>query len=349
MFNKHPKGLIPAALSNMGERFGYYIMNAVLVLFLCSKFGISEEKSTLIYSFFYAGIYLLSLVGGLIADRKQNYKGTIMAGLVVMAVGYIALSIPITANAGNTSWLLTLTCIALFFIAFGNGLFKGNLQAIVGQMYDDLEAEAAKKGEKELIEAKSKRDSGFQIFYVFINIGGLIAPFIAPLLRSWWLSAHNMVYNAGLPALCHEYIAKGADGMSAEAMGNLNQLMSQCVGETSDMAASCAQYLQVFNEGIHYSFVASVAAMLISLIIFFVTKSQFPNPGKRKLQLLLRIQLKKRQLWLRKSNSVCMLCLQCLAWLFSSGSHSIRTVLHFHSLRETSLIHLQLLRKYGRQ
>lgn len=88
MFNKHPKGLIPAALSNMGERFGYYIMNAVLVLFLCSKFGISEEKSTLIYSFFYAGIYLLSLVGGLIADRKQNYKGTIMAGLVVMAVGY---------------------------------------------------------------------------------------------------------------------------------------------------------------------------------------------------------------------------------------------------------------------
>ena len=148
--------------------------------------------------------------------------------------------------------MLTLTCIALFFIAFGNGLFKGNLQAIVGQMYDDLEAEAAKKGEKELIEAKSKRDSGFQIFYVFINIGGLIAPFIAPLLRSWWLSAHNMVYNASLPALCHDYIAKGADGMSAEAMGNLNQLMSQCVGETSDMAASCAQYLQVFNEGIHY-------------------------------------------------------------------------------------------------
>lgn len=349
MFNKHPKGLIPAALSNMGERFGYYIMNAVLVLFLCSKFGISEEKSTLIYSFFYAGIYLLSLVGGLIADRKQNYKGTIMAGLVVMAVGYIALSIPITANAGNTSWLLTLTCIALFFIAFGNGLFKGNLQAIVGQMYDDLEAEAAKKGEKELIEAKSKRDSGFQIFYVFINIGGLIAPFIAPLLRSWWLSAHNMVYNASLPALCHDYIAKGADGMSAEAMGNLNQLMSQCVGETSDMAASCAQYLQVFNEGIHYSFVASVAAMLISLIIFFVTKSQFPNPGKRKQQLLLLIQLKKRQPWLRKSNSVFTPCLQCLAWLFSSGSHSIRTVLHFHSLRETSLIHLQLLRKYGRQ
>lgn len=54
MFNKHPKGLIPAALSNMGERFGYYIMNAVLVLFLCSKFGISEEKS--IHSFMQVSI-----------------------------------------------------------------------------------------------------------------------------------------------------------------------------------------------------------------------------------------------------------------------------------------------------
>lgn len=280
MFKDHPKGLIPAALSNMGERFGYYIMNAVLVLFLCSKFGISEEKSTLIYSFFYAGIYLLSLIGGLIADRKQNYKGTIMTGLVIMAAGYVALSIPVTANADNTGWLLTLTCIALFFIAFGNGLFKGNLQAIVGQMYDDLEAEAAKKGEKELAIAKSKRDSGFQIFYVFINIGGLIAPFIAPFLRSWWLSTHDMVYNAGLPALCHEYINNAA-GMSAEAMNNLNVLMSQCAGNFTDMKEACAQYLQIFNEGIHYSFLASVAAMVISLIIFFSTKRQFPNPGKK--------------------------------------------------------------------
>ena len=70
MFNKHPKGLIPAALSNMGERFGYYIMNAVLVLFLCSKFGISEEKVQLIYSFFYAGIYLLRSLWG--ADSRQK-------------------------------------------------------------------------------------------------------------------------------------------------------------------------------------------------------------------------------------------------------------------------------------
>jgi len=145
MFNGHPKGLIPAALSNMGERFGYYIMNAVLLLFLCSKFGLDEGVAGVIYAVFYAAIYVLSLVGGIIADRTQNYKGTIQWGLVVMAVGYALLAIPIVATSGNTSWLLAFTCVALALIAIGNGLFKGNLQAIVGQMYDNLEAEKPRK------------------------------------------------------------------------------------------------------------------------------------------------------------------------------------------------------------
>lgn len=281
MFKDHPKGLVAAALSNMGERFGYYIMNAVLTLFLCSKFGLSDEKGTLIYSFFYAGIYVLSLVGGWIADKKQNYKGTIMAGLVVMAIGYAVLSIPILSTAGNIGWLLPLTCFALFLIAFGNGLFKGNLQAIVGQMYDDFEAEAAKKGEAALKAAKAKRDSGFQIFYVFINIGGLIAPFIAPLLRSWWLKAHDLIYNADLPALCHQYLNEGAN-MAAEKMQNLGELVNKVGGDLSEgMGAFCTQYLDIFNTGIHFSFIASVVAMLISLAIFISTKRKFPNPGKK--------------------------------------------------------------------
>ncbi|MBE6247573.1 MAG: peptide MFS transporter [Bacteroidales bacterium] len=280
MFKNHPKGLLAAALSNMGERFGYYIMNAVLVLFLCSKFGLSEGVSGTIYSFFYAGIYILALVGGLIADRTQNYKGTIKTGLVIMATGYIILSIPILATAGNTTWLLSLTCLALFLIAFGNGLFKGNLQAIVGQMYDDFEAEAAKKGPEALKEAKDKRDAGFQIFYVFINVGGLIAPFVAPVLRQWWLGTNGMVYNAQLPALCHEYI-NAASAMAPEALANLQQLMTAAGGQIADMAVACQKYLQIFNEGIHYSFIASVAAMLISLVIFFISQKQFPTPAKK--------------------------------------------------------------------
>ena len=267
MFKSHPKGLLPAALANMGERFGYYIMNAVLVLFLCSKFGLSDETSGFIYSVFYCGIYVLSLVGGLIADRTQNYKGTITTGLITMAAGYVLLSIPILSTAENITWLLTLTCSALFLIAFGNGLFKGNLQAIVGQMYDNPQYE-------------KQRDSGFQIFYVFINVGGLVAPFIAPLLREWWLNTNGLAYNAELPALCHQYLAQGAEMAN---MANLTALVEQVNlgGAASDLSAFCSQYLDVFNTGIHYSFIASVVAMLISLCVFIVFNKLFPTPGKK--------------------------------------------------------------------
>ncbi len=281
MFKGHPKGLISAALANMGERFGYYIMNAVLVLFLCSKFGLSDETSSIIYSVFYCGIYVLSLVGGIIADKTQNYKGTIMWGLVVMSLGYVILSVPVLSTASNMVWLLPLTCVALFLIAFGNGLFKGNLQAIVGQMYDNLEEEAAQKGEEELRLAKSRRDSGFQIFYVFINIGGLIAPFVAPLLRGWWLKVHHLVYNADLPALCHQYIKEGA-AMASENLSNLNELVAKVTTTVpTDLGAFCVNYLDVFNTGIHYSFIASVVAMLISLVIFAACRKSFPTPGKK--------------------------------------------------------------------
>ncbi|MCI6619244.1 MAG: peptide MFS transporter [Prevotella sp.] len=279
MFKNHPKGLIPAALSNMGERFGYYIMNAVLLLFLCSKFGLSDETSGIIYSVFYALIYVLSLVGGIIADRTQNYKGTIMAGLVVMASGYVLLSFPIMATSGNIGWLLPFTCGALLLIAFGNGLFKGNLQAIVGQMYDNLEAEAAQKGPEALKAVQGKRDSGFQIFYVFINIGGLVAPFIAPYLRQWWLGTKGLLYNAELPALCHKFI--GGSAMTGEESANLTKLMTDVGGNVSDMAAACTNYLEAFNTGVHYSFIASVVAMLISLAIFMLYKQQFPTPAKK--------------------------------------------------------------------
>ena len=272
MFKNQPAGLSPAALSNMGERFGYYIMNAVLVLFLCSKFGLAEETSTLIYSFFYAGIYVLSLVGGVIADRTSNYKGTIISGLVIMTLGYVVLAFPILATDENTTWLLTMTCAALFLIAFGNGLFKGNLQAIVGQLYDNP-------------RYSSQRDSGFQIFYVFINVGGLIAPFVAPMLRSWWLGVHNLSYNAALPDLCHQYLSV-TDNEGMENINNLYALATQAghslSAETAreEISAFCTQYLDVFNTGIHYSFIASVAAMLISLAIFLFTKKQLPTPKK---------------------------------------------------------------------
>lgn len=285
---EHPKGLIAAALSNMGERFGYYIMNAVLALFLASKFGLSDGTAAIIYSVFYFGIYVLSLVGGIIADRTQNYNRTIQWGLLLMAFGYVALALPlfskntsgIIMDSGST-WtaILIFTCFALLCIAFGNGLFKGNLQALVGKMYDDFEAEAAKKGPEALAVAKDKRDSGFQIFYVFINIGGVIAPFIAPLLRNWWLNAHNFIYNSEMPALCHQYLANGE--MTAKFTETMSNSLMAGAAAPTDYVAFSSQYIDVFNTGVHYSFFASVAAMLISLTVFFLTKKKFPQPLKK--------------------------------------------------------------------
>lgn len=296
MFSKHPKGLIPAALANMGERFGYYIMNAVLLLFLVSKFGLSDATAGIIYSVFYFGIYVLSLVGGIIADRTQNYNKTIQWGLIIMALGYVMLSIPVFSNVHYSSewWgLIVFTCFALVLIAFGNGLFKGNLQAIVGKMYDELEAEAAKEGEEALAIAKNKRDSGFQIFYVFINIGGLIAPFVAPLLRQWWLTKHHLVYNSEMASLCHDYLK---DGVLTE---KFTETMQQAIADgyplADNLTSFCHDYITVFNQGIHYSFIASVAAMLISLIIFLCTKRIFPQPEKKQKAEVLTYTAEERQ------------------------------------------------------
>ena len=285
---EHPKGLIAAALSNMGERFGYYIMNAILLLFIVSKFGLPDATAGIIYSVFYFGIYVLSLVGGIIADRTQNYHRTIQFGLIIMALGYVGMAIPLFSQDannlivdGNGKWLgiLIFTCFALLCIAFGNGLFKGNLQALVGQMYDNFEAEAAKKGPAALAEAKDKRDSGFQIFYVFINIGGVIAPFVAPMLREWWLKAHNFIYNADMSALCHQYLADG------QVTQKFTETMANSVLPTANYGTNltqfCSDYILTFNQGVHFSFFVSVAAMLISLVIFFTQKNKFPQPAKK--------------------------------------------------------------------
>lgn len=267
---KQPKGLIAAALANMGERFGFYIMMAILTLFISAKFGLDEKTAGYIYSGFYASIYLLALVGGIIADKTKNYKGTIMWGLIVMAIGYLIIAIPTPTPVPNKVMYLTLTCLGLLVIAFGNGLFKGNLQALVGQMYDNK-------------EFGDKRESGFQIFYMFINIGGFFAPFIAIGVRNWWLKVHNFDYNAKLPELCHEYLDKGA-GMSESNMDKLVGFANEAQldgAPVTDMGAFCNDYLEVFNRGFQYAFMAAIFMMLVSLVIYMTNRKRFPDPAQK--------------------------------------------------------------------
>lgn len=258
MLKGHPKGLLPAALSNMGERFGFYTMMAILILFLMSKFNISGTEAGKLYSIFYASIYVLALVGGLIADKLRNYKGTIIVGLLTMTLGYFLLATP----ALITTKYIALG--ALMVIAFGNGLFKGNLQAVVGQMYDND-------------TYRDKRDSGFQIFYMFINVGAMFSPLMATWVRNAFVKMQGYSYNAELPGLCHQYL----DGkMSQDVVdGRFVELATSVSGSVpANLADFSTKYLDAFNTGFHYAFLTAVGAMIISLFIFLFTKKMLPNP-----------------------------------------------------------------------
>ncbi|MCL2245838.1 MAG: peptide MFS transporter [Lentimicrobiaceae bacterium] len=269
MFKNQPKGLLGAALANMGERFGFYIMMAVLTLFIAAKFGLSETQTGFVYSIFYASIYALALVGGIIADRTHKYKATIMTGLICMAIGYFIIAIP-TPTPITHYFYLAITFFGLLVIAFGNGLFKGNLQAIVGQMYDNP-------------QYAPKRDSGFQIFYMFINIGGFFAPFVAVGMRNWWLTHNHFDYNAGLPALCHEYIKQGTT-MNPTELAKLQQYADSAVlnGTGANLDTFCASYLDVFSRGFQYAFMAAIVMMIVSFIIFIYNKNKLPDPAAKK-------------------------------------------------------------------
>ena len=264
MFKNHPKGLLSAALANMGERFGFYTMMAILVLFLQAKFGLSGPNAGIIYSIFYFSIYILAFVGGLIADKTKNFKGTILIGLIMMAVGYFLIAIPTSTPVPENSFnlLLGMTCCGLFVIAFGNGLFKGNLQALVGQMYDN-----EKYGKL--------RDSGFSIFYMFINVGAIFAPLAAVGVRNWWVTSHGFEYNSAMPELCHSHLN---NSISAEGLTKLQEFAAGSNFASSDITAFANQYLNVFATGFHYAFAVAIAAMMISLIIYIVNKKKFPNP-----------------------------------------------------------------------
>ncbi len=267
MFKNHPKGLLAAALANMGERFGFYTMMAILSLFLLAKFDIGEKNAALIYSIFYFSIYVLAFVGGIIADKTKNFKGTILTGIVLMALGYVFLAIPSPTPVPDNQFVfqLALTCTGLFVIAFGNGLFKGNLQALVGQMYDNE-------------KYSSMRDSGFSLFYMFINVGGIFAPLLAVGVRNWWVQAHGYGFNESLSTLCHGFL-KGKLG-DAQIVAFKEQVAQ--VGYTgTDFTAFANDYLNIFNEGFHYAFATAIGAMIISLVIYIINKKNFPDPSSK--------------------------------------------------------------------
>jgi len=167
MFEGQPKGLFALALANTGERFGYYTMLAVFALFLRANYGLSAGMAGTIYSSFLMLVYFFPLIGGMLAD-KFGFGKMVTTGIVIMFAGYLLLSVPL----GGDMVALVVMLAALLLIGFGTGLFKGNLQVMVGDLYNDP-------------QYADKRDSGFSIFYMAINIGALFAPTAAIKIKEY--------------------------------------------------------------------------------------------------------------------------------------------------------------------
>ena len=172
MFKNQPKGLFALALANTGERFGYYTMLAVFALFLRANFGLSAGAAGAIYSTFLAFVYFLPLIGGIIAD-KIGYGKCVTIGIIIMFLGYVLLAVPMGGiESGSTAVAMTAMIAALVLISFGTGLFKGNLQVMVGNLYDDP-------------QYAERRDAAFSLFYMAINVGAMFAPTAAVKIMAW--------------------------------------------------------------------------------------------------------------------------------------------------------------------
>ena len=162
---KHPKALYVLFLTEMWERFAYYLMVGILLLYLIDDKtggkGMTEKMGADVVGTFIALVYLTPFIGGLLADRYLGYIKSIFLGGSLMALGYFGLSIP-----GNTALY-----VSLGLIIVGNGFFKPNISTVLGNIYnrEDL---------------KPLKDNAYNIFYMGINIGALVCNFVAAYLRN---------------------------------------------------------------------------------------------------------------------------------------------------------------------
>lgn len=248
MFKGHPRGLFIAFFANMGERFGFYTMISIFVLFLQAKYGLDAAASSLVYGVFLFGVYFFPLFGGIMADRVLGYGKTISLGLVVMFLGYLLLAWP---SARETNFGLVI--VALATIAVGTGLFKGNLQALVGNLYDDPRYGAL-------------RDRAFNIFYMGINIGAMFAPTASEKVSNAILAASNFTYDARIPALANDFLG----GRLTDAAEYLSIARLQDPAVTlATLGQFSESYINALSRSYHYGFGVACVSLIMSMLIFW--------------------------------------------------------------------------------
>ena len=153
LHHNQPKGLFLLFFVEMWERFSYYGMRALLVLYMVDYLAFSTEKSGQVYGWYTGMVYLTPLIGGYIADRYLGQRKCIVIGAVLMALGHFAMAFP----------MLPFFFGAMILLILGNGFFKPNISTVVGKLYE---------------ENDPRRDGGFTIFYMGINLGALFSPLV---------------------------------------------------------------------------------------------------------------------------------------------------------------------------
>ena len=163
MWKSHPKALPYLFLSEMWERFGYYLMIGIFTLYLKdveTGFAMSEKESADLYGTFIALVFLTPFIGGLVADRYLGYRNSIVIGGLMMGTGYLMMGIH----------SLPMLYTAMTFVIVGNGFFKPNISTLLGSFYNEE-------------QYKDKKDEGYSIFYMGINIGAFICNFFGAALK----------------------------------------------------------------------------------------------------------------------------------------------------------------------
>ena len=257
MFKGQPKGLYALALANTGERFGYYTMLAIFVLFIQAKFGYSVAVATQIYSIFLAAVYFMPLFGGILAD-KIGFGKCVTIGIGVMFAGYLCLAIPTGADMVGKVMMFG----ALALVAIGTGLFKGNLQVMVGNLYDDP-------------KYASKRDAAFSLFYMAINIGAMFAPSMAKSITNFFLGRNGLFYDANIPSLAHQCLDGVISPDNAEKLTNLAASMDGASG--MDLSAFSGFYIEKLSEAYNYGFAVACVSLILSVLIYYGCRSWFKH------------------------------------------------------------------------
>ena len=260
MFKGQPKGLYALALANTGERFGYYTMLAIFALFLQAKFGFTAGQTSNIFAGFLALVYFLPLLGGILAD-KFGYGKMVTSGIIIMFIGYMCLAIP--TDNGTTGMAAMFGALAL--IALGTGFFKGNLQVMVGNLYDAPEYQA-------------KRDTAFSLFYMAINVGALFAPTAAAKITDYYLAKNGLSYSAELPALAHQYLNGNGANMTAEGLNHFTQLATaQGANYANDLTAFANLYIEKLSGAYHWGFAVACVSLILSMLIYVIFRPSFKH------------------------------------------------------------------------